>query len=120
MVKTKRKHYSIQSLEENSKSVLAETINYRQAQFTKTVTYHKINNEIIEIIEIIKSGTVDKVTIGGLLDAITALECETFDAGYMSGMADVMTSITFNEAQITAPEYVVFDDNRLLGKSVSF
>lgn len=42
-------------------------------------------------------------------DMVVAKEVQCFDAGYMAGMADLMTALTFNDLQITNVGIVDFE-----------
>lgn len=107
-MKTRREEYGFDGI--NSIGLIP-AIDFKQGEMSKLSRY----NEVYEKIKILKSELQNlspdsKLLLNNLTDRLIELENVVFEYAYRTGMADLMTAMTFNKLEITMPEYLVSEN----------
>jgi len=105
-MKTYSKEFSIEgNILVHGASELEEVINNRQEKFMVSVGYRKVKEEATEALRKIKNLLPeDYRTLGDIEAIFFNMECLCYSAAYRDGIADLMTSMTFNKLSLTKAE----------------
>lgn len=106
MIPKKCEEFCIESLGANDENISRIT-SYRHEVLSKSIEYVMQKKRIEKLIKNIGINQGDtKSLLSDLTDEILRMENLNYDQGYQDGMADLMTSITLNKAEITNVECI--------------
>lgn len=83
--------------------VFERLMSQRAAEFTETAEHDKIQKELKDAIQAVKSGNENGEIL--IEESVNALWIAAFKAGYKAGMVDIMSAMTLKELGIISPKY---------------